>query len=1190
MAFPNGVILYDFTTSRVPDDHTRLFPYESFREAFILIGVADGQSLDSDQPHGAFPSKVQNDFKTLLQDHSRVMSSQLLVFDAPSSLSSENLPNGVIAVPPMDRSRPTTIKTVMCDVSAVLLSDMVAFAKSILSLDTIDSPGSGRPISGAFTIPRKGSNASSIDGHHSNSTLPEERASEATDGPSKSPPSSLETYPGPLSPPSQPANRSPSPQSKSSFEETLDSSKVQRSFTEPVSNNKSRPKSSGGLLNNRRSALPDISTSAPERAKNLLKSRQGIIIGNLYLQAGRWADALRELVDSTTRARAFSDHVWHAKGLENILVTMLMLTWARIDFTVPPICYPNPEKAPTTRGRSSSGSVQTSETTGDSYNRTLASLSAVIPDLVHLIINIHNKATNVTGEALPQFPYSECVVRLSYLLAIVYRFENRLNSKALDFMVHGSTSLQLETRMHMFAKRDLSNLIFKAFPSNLLTSSMPLLDTVTILSGMATVLSFSQLHRKQALVVRDMLSILIPRLIQARKVGAAEMGIHPAASLAARHGLTVDAGTGLPDESHDSIEKGFHNLLSLLCSTYGVLSDPARQLRPSGKDSDLEQPALSDTENEVLWSTFRNALSRDTLARSFGGFALKSDILRLCANFSEALPNFPDVIYFTVALLKTAGAGSAARHQNIWDNECHLAREEQARFSSKIHRTLGVFKSADAATLECEYWDPFLVRGVDVAQAQDVAAGPVLSIHDASHRQGKTRNASLSRNPFIHNPYQQSQAAATTTRRTIIAGEPSLFLVSLQNLYDFEVSIESIQLVGQGTEFTCKEQAALLGSRRIEQVPIYGTAHTPGELQIGRCIVKAQGFRSQEFLIFPQPWKPDADAKIKSAGLHVLENALKSPAPPSNSASKTEVKPAAGSIPPPNAASCKFHVIHAQPRLAVTGSTLPQTTLSLAEGEANTFSVHIKNVSETTAVDFLHLTLANGPHVIFSQSWADKPETTPSPLEWIRDPTTPLLITPQSSQSLTLALTGQTALADLTLHMQYARQDVPSPLAASQPSTPLTPQTPTVPADAPMRALALPLRATVTPSVRLEGAYLVRGVIPPPELHTGTDEVGRSGDSTADPDASLLLDFTNAAHLTMDVDVRSEEARTLARRTVSPGDVERVVVPVRIGERDAREGAALVEEMLKGLEMGWRNGATGRRGRVSRVDVALGVV
>jgi hypothetical protein len=54
----------------------------------------------------------------------------------------------------------------------------------------------------------------------------------------------------------------------------------------------------------------------------------------LYMCAGHWHEALKELVDGATRARAYSDHLWQAKALENIMVCLVLFAWSGMDFQV----------------------------------------------------------------------------------------------------------------------------------------------------------------------------------------------------------------------------------------------------------------------------------------------------------------------------------------------------------------------------------------------------------------------------------------------------------------------------------------------------------------------------------------------------------------------------------------------------------------------------------------------------------------------------------------------------------------------------------------------------------------------------------------------------------------------------------------------------------------------------------------
>src|SRR5699024_229886 len=109
--------------------------------------------------------------------------------------------------------------------------------------------------------------------------------------------------------------------------------------------------------------------------------------------------------------------------------------------------------------------------------------------------------------------------------------------------------------------------LFRALP---LTSSadQAATDIVPIIVGVVSVLNALDLPRKKAFVLRELLSIMVPTLVQARKVGAAEVGIHPAAGLGSLTDTTfqinaLDVGPG-------NMEESMRMLLATVGEIYGV--------------------------------------------------------------------------------------------------------------------------------------------------------------------------------------------------------------------------------------------------------------------------------------------------------------------------------------------------------------------------------------------------------------------------------------------------------------------------------------------------------------------------------------------------------------------------------------------------------------------------------------------
>lgn len=259
----------------------------------------------------------------MASDFATALVHEALVFDC--DMSTDRIPEGLTAVPPLARSKTTTIKTIMCDLTSHLLAEMASFARSLQELPSIETPRAPRqnvqrPLArysvAAGTLPtesgqpalpptefERGEHRMSMPAHllanlGSRSSTPEGRSISPPSGRS-SPPAVLDGIgSAPASPPSRAVDR-------------------QR----PMSRDRASMQGFG-------------SNSLLERERTKSRGRIHIVIGSLYLLAGRWPDAVKELVDGATAAKINSDHVWHAKALDNLLVICLLYAWSNIDFQV----------------------------------------------------------------------------------------------------------------------------------------------------------------------------------------------------------------------------------------------------------------------------------------------------------------------------------------------------------------------------------------------------------------------------------------------------------------------------------------------------------------------------------------------------------------------------------------------------------------------------------------------------------------------------------------------------------------------------------------------------------------------------------------------------------------------------------------------------------------------------------------
>jgi len=353
LAFPNGTLLYDLSTSFPPPTQTFLSPFEQFREPLLLIGIADAAEYVWDESrsrddahHDSVLQSSENDtsdiyhaIEDLREQFPKVYLHSMLMFDCPSQSRPAWVPGEAILVPPQNELKTTTIKTVMCDITRVLLAEMTTLARSIHALPTVKSPAPHQVDDSSPWVNVERNNPQSAR-RNSQITSGLRPGSPATASQMESwrmsmptqLPSSSHAGPGGVE-----DSRTPSPT-------TQGARTPPTTFDEIPGINATSGPSRGNSLASKPQAR-DISTDrvsihgfgsggVTERARNKGKGRVGIIIGTLYLCTGQWPEALRELSEGAAKARMFSDHLWHAKALENILVCLLLFAWAGMDFQV----------------------------------------------------------------------------------------------------------------------------------------------------------------------------------------------------------------------------------------------------------------------------------------------------------------------------------------------------------------------------------------------------------------------------------------------------------------------------------------------------------------------------------------------------------------------------------------------------------------------------------------------------------------------------------------------------------------------------------------------------------------------------------------------------------------------------------------------------------------------------------------
>lgn len=325
LAFPDGMVLYDFSTSMPPASHLALSPFEVFREPLVILGIADSTEFklgaDADSGLSLDPGEVLVELSkavsAIREDYPRTLVQRILLFDSPEARGSSTHQDFVF-IPPASELKTTTMKTMVCDITTTLLAEMTTLAISIKALPSIASPSGNSAANGLSKSHRYGDDSSAL-----NRVSSGERARSASPAMSQNHRMSLPVLP------------SSTPNVDYASNGTRPLSPESGRGTPPT-----RALAEGNLNEKRGQGRDRVSVhgfgpgSVNERDRNKGKARVDLVIGSLYLQSGRWIDALKELSEGARNASLYSDHLWHAKALENLMICMLLLAWSRTDFNV----------------------------------------------------------------------------------------------------------------------------------------------------------------------------------------------------------------------------------------------------------------------------------------------------------------------------------------------------------------------------------------------------------------------------------------------------------------------------------------------------------------------------------------------------------------------------------------------------------------------------------------------------------------------------------------------------------------------------------------------------------------------------------------------------------------------------------------------------------------------------------------
>ena len=648
-----------------------------------------------------------------------------------------------------------------------------------------------------------------------------------------------------------------------------------------------------------------------------------------------------------------------------------------------------------------------------------------MPDLSNNILNLYNRAANITDEPLPQLVFSETVIRLARLMVSARMRDGALDDNALKHIVMNEPLVpllqpELPRGTVLLRKSEIANFLYRALPLAP-GADLPATDAVPIIVGVVSVLNTLDLPRKKAFILRELLSVMVPSLVQARKIGAAEVGIHPAAGLASLSDTAFDVNA--LDTGSGNMESSVRLLLATIGEVYGVQPSSFYEWEKRKSQSSAVSGLHEGSEYDSVSSIAERAFRHVVLDR-YGDLNLKIDVLKACINCCEALPDFNGVLRFTVELLQTIrgdmmlGGG--------YRNPPYLPQDEQIRLLNNIKRTVGAGTRLGASDMVAEYWDDFLVRDVQLLALPD----PKRPVRRSKTEMDAVTASSqkLKKDPFLYNPFAKPSSKAL--EMLTVADESASYRVTLQNPYEFEIEIEHLRLESTGVSLEAAAENIILPPLSLQDVTVLGVAQGEGSLNITGCIVKVRHCRMRRFPIFKTFWKPEPEVKFKRTGLGAKQPLTQRPVSWSSTTSKdgkVDVKKG------PETTSCEVKVIAKQPSLVIESMSLSQSAMMVLEGEVKTFTITLHNAS-SCPVDFVLFTFQDSTTRQLQSALSNKDllpveiyelelklATKPA-LRWRREGQDPsdCSIPAGQNASFTVDVLGKPGLQDTTVQIDYS--------------------------------------------------------------------------------------------------------------------------------------------------------------------------
>ncbi|OCF43922.1 hypothetical protein I317_02192 [Kwoniella heveanensis CBS 569] len=768
------------------------------------------------------------------------------------------------------------------------------------------------------------------------------------------------------------------------------------------------------------------------------------LLGDFYLLAGLYGDAIRCFDDGAERCRSVGDVLWEGAAREGRAVAGIGEAWEGRDGSN--LAQPFPTSPiPVEILSHYLSSLACLSRSPLPYPPTILSPSpqAVSGSISFPASSTFNPSNVGTGEGLLAYLHTGLSLRITHFVLLIWA-AGGWGSIALSSLMthtlprsfppplqsHETTDLSGRRRRHrslalLSATSQLSRQSVFAHVEQALGPhhrAMTKTEQLTIHTEAIWLARWLDLPRKESAITRDVIKRLAILIVEGReenrRMGAAGFSrtkmATPTSALLDENksdaaAAAVGLGLGLPVASQnvairrkESTEgnSGIVALFERACQVMGIdlLSFDHDDFATS---SHKHTHSITQHDSDSPSSTTKRE-------PRFGWPELQVELLKDGITVSESLPDHPSIIRLALSALNGLHG--------------YLNPQSQGMLSKMYPSALATARRRGMDIGGMPWWIPGkIVLSIEVSGLSPNKVPIQHSREEIAIKEGK-------KDPFLYNPRLKAAEGGTTV---IVANEQIDVFVTVRNPFTFDLEIQDLSILTSGVPFITSPLPLTLPGSSIQTVRVTGHSPTPGSMQIKGISIRLNDGASTEILIpimdVSEKQKRDKRksriqtdlGKVKRQGLDarfaILEKVKENDG-------EAEVFEGAKWI------ECK--VVDELPLAWIKRTTLTHGTVMLYHGETSVIRITLENAS-SVPIDFVKLTFDDStareaaaiiqegeltPEQAYEIEWDQLKRPV---FVWERDDKEQTIIPPGGRTTLSVRCLGKVGCTDGTIRIDY---------------------------------------------------------------------------------------------------------------------------------------------------------------------------